>query len=141
MMTLLSDNAILVAVAAALLMLTSLFMHDLWLAVFKARPSYGIFSIAALLASLLLTAIGISATQGFSGLSDEFIESLPAPTRLLVKYGYLLMGVLILFLAASYLLRKNTRRERYFAIIMAGEVLLLTLALVCWLNVSEEAAQ
>ncbi len=100
-----------------------------WRAVFKTQPPFGIFSVAAMAVSLSLAAFVVYVIHAFATLFASFGTDLPAPTLLLIKYGDLLpLVVFLLLLALLYVLRKNVRRERYFAVILCVELTVIALA-------------
>jgi hypothetical protein len=101
-----------------------------WKVVFRTQPPFGQYSIWALAASLVLAAFGVYVVPAYAAIYEGYIAYLPWYTNLLVNYGQLLPVLVILTVALFILLKDNPRRERYFALMVAGEVLFLVLAVI-----------
>ena len=102
-------------------------VQALWKAAFKTQPPFSLYSAAATVVALLLGAYGAFVVPQFSEVFASWGADLPTPTRLLMDYSYLLPAASILFLGMLFLLQKNAQRERYFAVLLAGELAMVVL--------------
>ncbi len=100
----------------------------LWKKVFKTAPPFAFFSVAAMELSVLLVFAALSGISAFEQLFSAFAD-LPASTRFVLHYRYLLIVPLFGLLFLLCKLKSHPGRERYFAAILAGELLVLVLCI------------
>jgi len=98
-----------------------------WKAALKTRPPAIFYSLAALAVSLLIAALGIFALPEFRNVYQQFGANWPTVTLIAVYLTerYLPLLLVIVMLVLLVVLRNKPRRERYFAVIFAGETALL----------------
>ncbi len=101
----------------------------LWKKVFNTAPPFAFFSVAAMELSVLLVFAALSGISAFEQLFSSFGADLPASTRFVLHYRYLLIVPLFGLLFLLRKLKSHPGRERYFAAILAGELLVLVLCI------------
>lgn len=122
-------------IPVGMLMMLCLGARQLLKAVFKLQEPFNFFAAAATLAAVALACIGLFVLPAFKQLFASFGANLPAPTLFLLEYHYLLLLPAVLLPFVVFRLRKQPRREDYFAAILAGEFFVLLVCVLLYVQV------